>query len=115
VPLAEHDDMVKTFPSDRADKPLGIAVLPGRPGRDWMIPYAHRSKQPNDDCAVDAIPVANNLGRCLSPAAAGALTPPRIRDNDGSGDSRAKSLDKDFRQQRSIKSGSTPNENAGQG
>jgi hypothetical protein len=30
VPLAEHNDMVETFPADRADQALRIAVLPGR-------------------------------------------------------------------------------------
>ena len=30
VPRAEHHDMVETFPTDRADQTLRIAVLPGR-------------------------------------------------------------------------------------
>jgi hypothetical protein len=28
VPLAEHDDMIKTFPSDRADQPFSMSILP---------------------------------------------------------------------------------------
>jgi hypothetical protein len=27
VPLAEHDDMVKTFPSDRADQPFSMSIF----------------------------------------------------------------------------------------
>ena len=30
VPLAEHNDMIETFPADGADQALRIAVLPGR-------------------------------------------------------------------------------------
>jgi hypothetical protein len=30
VPLAERDDMIETFPTDRADQALRIAVLLGR-------------------------------------------------------------------------------------
>ena len=30
VPLAEHDDMVKALPADRANQALRIAILPGR-------------------------------------------------------------------------------------
>jgi hypothetical protein len=29
VPLAEHNDMIETFPADRADQALRIPVLPG--------------------------------------------------------------------------------------
>src|SRR5215475_8105006 len=32
--LANDDDVIKTFPSDRADQPLRISVLPRRPRRD---------------------------------------------------------------------------------
>ena len=28
VPLAEHHHMIETFPTDRADQPLRIAILP---------------------------------------------------------------------------------------
>ena len=74
MPLAEHNNMVKTIPSDRTDEPLRIAVLPSRPWRDRPIPYTHCSK-PLDDIAVDAIPIANDISRRLLPAAGfGQLT-----------------------------------------
>src|SRR6266540_5594656 len=31
IPFAEHNNMVKTIPSDRTDQPLRISVLPWRP------------------------------------------------------------------------------------
>jgi hypothetical protein len=31
MPFAEHNNMVKTIPSDRTDQPLRISVLPWRP------------------------------------------------------------------------------------
>jgi len=40
VPLAEHDDMVKTLPADRADQALGIAILPRRARRRRMVANA---------------------------------------------------------------------------
>jgi cation diffusion facilitator family transporter len=39
MPLAEHNNMVKTIPSDRTDEPLRISVLPWRPWRGRPIPY----------------------------------------------------------------------------
>jgi hypothetical protein len=33
VPVAEHDDMIKAFPSDRADQPLSMSILPWRSRR----------------------------------------------------------------------------------
>jgi hypothetical protein len=33
VPLAEHDDMIKAFPSDRADQPFSMSILPWRSRR----------------------------------------------------------------------------------
>jgi len=28
VPLSEHNNVVKAFPSDRTDQPFGISILP---------------------------------------------------------------------------------------
>src|ERR1700704_1680170 len=65
--LAKHDDMVKTIPPDRSDKPLRTSVLPWRSWCDRPIPYAHRSETAQKDFAIDAIPVANNISRRLLP------------------------------------------------
>src|ERR1700704_5510985 len=65
--LAKHDDMVKTIPPDRSDKPLRTSVLPWRSWCDRPIAYAHRSETAQKDIAIDAIPVANNISRRLLP------------------------------------------------
>ncbi|HXW29893.1 MAG TPA: hypothetical protein VEK55_11075, partial [Xanthobacteraceae bacterium] len=67
VPLAKHKDMVKAVPSDRADQPFCTPVLPGRPGCDRSIPYAHCSKPEHKGMAVNTITVANDVPRRLLP------------------------------------------------
>ena len=49
MPLAEHDNVVKTFPPDRTDRPFTISVLPRRSRRGWPIPNAHRPKAADED------------------------------------------------------------------
>src|SRR5262249_4505010 len=68
MPFAEHNDMVETIPSDRTDEPLRVPVLPWRPWRDRPIPYAHCSKPLDDDVAIDAISIANDISWRLLPA-----------------------------------------------
>src|SRR5262245_66412092 len=68
MPFAEHNNMVKTIPSDRADEPLRVSVLPGRPWRDRPIPYTHCSKPLHDTPAIDTIPIANDISWPLLPA-----------------------------------------------
>ena len=41
VPLAEYDDVIKTFPPDRANQPFRMSILPWRLGRGWAITNAH--------------------------------------------------------------------------
>src|SRR5258708_1381178 len=73
--LAQHNNMVKTLPSDRTDEPLRIPVLPWRPWRDWPIPYTHCSKPVDGDMGIDAIPLANDIaGRLLPSVGFGQLT-----------------------------------------
>jgi hypothetical protein len=66
--LTEDDNVVKTIPSDRADEPLHIPVLPGRLSRDRSIPDAHRSKPPDECSAIRAIAIANDVAWWLVPA-----------------------------------------------
>ncbi len=68
MPLAKYDDMVKAIPSDRADQPFTISVLPWRSRRGWTIPNAHRPKSPDDNIAICAIPVTNDISRGFLPA-----------------------------------------------
>src|ERR1700751_6307658 len=67
VPLAEHDNVVKTFPADRTDQPFGISVLPRRSRRGWPIPDAHRPKAADEDVAVDSIAVTDDVSRRYFP------------------------------------------------
>src|SRR6516164_136763 len=68
MPFAKDNNMVKTIPPDRADESLRIPVLPWRPRRNRSIPYTHGSKPLDDDVAIDAIPIANDILRRLLPA-----------------------------------------------
>ena len=67
VPLAEHDDVVKTFPPDRTDRPFTISVLPRRSRRGWPIPNAHRPKAVDEDVTVDGVAVTNDVSRRYFP------------------------------------------------
>ena len=67
VPLAEHDNVVKTFPADRTDRPFTISVLPRRSRRDWLIPDAHRPNAADEDVAVDSIAVTDDVSRRYFP------------------------------------------------
>ena len=67
VPLAEHDNVVKTFPADRTDRPFTISVLPRRSRRDWPIPDAHRPNAADEDVAVDSIAVTDDVSRRYFP------------------------------------------------
>src|SRR5258705_3059604 len=59
VPLAEHDDMVKTFPADRADQTLGIAILPRRARRRRMVANAECPNAADEDTAVATIAITD--------------------------------------------------------
>jgi hypothetical protein len=61
MPLAKYDNMVKAAPSDRADQPFTIAILPWRSRSDRPIPNAHRPKTSDEDVAVDAVPITNEI------------------------------------------------------
>ena len=67
MPLAEHDNVVKTFPPDRTDRPFTIPVLPRRSRRGWPIPNAHRPKAADEDVTVDGIAVTNDVSRRYFP------------------------------------------------
>ena len=69
MPLAEHDDMIKTFPSDRADQPLHMPILPWRAWRGRSVTNPHRAKTPFEYLAIDAVAIANEISRRSVPAA----------------------------------------------
>src|ERR1700724_1680262 len=67
MPLAEHDNVVMTFPPDRTDRPFTISVLPRRSRRGWPIPNAHRPKAAEEDVTVDGGAVTNDVSRRYFP------------------------------------------------
>jgi hypothetical protein len=67
MPLAEHDNVVKTFPPDRTDRSFTISVLPRRSRRGWPIPNAHRPKAADEDVSVDGVAVTNDVLRRYFP------------------------------------------------
>src|SRR5665213_1927830 len=69
VPFAKHDDMVDAFPTDRADEPFDIGVLPGRARRCRSISDAERPKAPGHDLTINAISITNEVPRSMLPAA----------------------------------------------
>jgi hypothetical protein len=61
VSLAEDDDMIKAFPSDRADQPFSMSVQPWRSRRDWPVTNAHGAKPPFEYCS--SVSESYNLSR----------------------------------------------------
>jgi hypothetical protein len=49
-----NDEVIKTFPSDRADQPLRMSVVPRRPRRDWSVANAHGPDRPDEGSAIRA-------------------------------------------------------------
>src|SRR4030088_3072191 len=68
MPLTEHDDVVKTFPPDRTDRPFTISLLPRRSRRGWPIPNAYRPKAADEDVTVWCVAVTNDVSRRYFPA-----------------------------------------------
>src|SRR5467141_20396 len=61
VPLAEHNNVVKAFPSDRTDQPFGISILPRGAWRRWPVANARRSKSSDEDNAIGSIAIADQI------------------------------------------------------
>ena len=69
VPLSEHNNVVKAFPSDRTDQPFGVSILPRGAWRRWSVANAHRSKPSDEDIAIGPIAIADQIVGNLFPAA----------------------------------------------
>jgi hypothetical protein len=65
--FAQDHDMIQAFSPDGTDESFYVSVLPGRAGRRWSVPDAHRLHSPSDDGAVATIAVANDVLRGLLP------------------------------------------------
>src|SRR6266481_120921 len=61
VPLSEHNNVVKAFPSDRTDQPFGISILPRGAWQRWSVANAHRSKSSDEDVAIGPIAIADQI------------------------------------------------------
>ncbi len=53
VPLAKDDNMVKTFPPDRANQPFRMTILPWRLGRSGPVANAHGTKPSGENFAIE--------------------------------------------------------------
>ena len=67
MPLSKHDDIVQAFPSDRADQPFGISVLPWRSRRSRPVTNAHRPKTADENVTVDSVAVTHDVLRGFFP------------------------------------------------
>ena len=59
VTLAENDDVIQAFPTDRADDPLDVRILPGRARRCENLLDPESLDGSVEVISVDAIPIAN--------------------------------------------------------
>src|ERR1700692_587179 len=69
VALAEYNNVVKAFPSDRTDQPCSISILPRGTRRRWSTADAHRSESADKDLAIGPVPVANQIAGSPFPPA----------------------------------------------
>src|ERR1700730_18065525 len=69
VSLAEHNNVVKAFPSDRTNQPFGICGLPRGTWRCWSVANAHRSESADKDLTIGPVPATNEIAGNLFPAA----------------------------------------------
>jgi hypothetical protein len=65
--FAQDDEMIHTLAPDRSDQPFGKAILPRRGRCSRLVPDAHGTHSSRDDVAVDPIPIADEVARCLIP------------------------------------------------
>src|SRR6202021_236442 len=69
VALAEHNNAVKAFPSDRTDQPFSISILPRGARQRGSIADAYRSESADKNLAISAVPVTNEIAGSLFPTA----------------------------------------------
>src|SRR5246500_1934527 len=69
VALAEYNNVVKAFPSDRTDYPFSISILPRGARRRRSIADAYRSEPADKNLTISAVPVTNEIAGSLFPAA----------------------------------------------
>src|SRR6202163_2562786 len=67
--LAQDDNVVEAFPSDRTDQPFSICALPRGAGRRRSVANAYRSESADKDLTIGPVPVANEIAGSLFPPA----------------------------------------------
>ena len=67
--LAEDDDMVETFPPNRANQSFRMSILPWRSRRGGPVTNAHSAKPPFEYLAVDTVTIADDVPWHRLPAA----------------------------------------------
>src|SRR5258708_18862659 len=65
--LAQDNNVVHTLAPDRSDQPLGETILPGRGGRNRLVPDAHGAQSSRDHRTPRSIPVAERVTRSFIP------------------------------------------------
>ena len=65
--FAQDNDVVDALASDRPDQSFGEAVLPRRAWGNGLVTDAHGAQSADDKCAVDPIPITDQIARSLSP------------------------------------------------
>ena len=68
MPLAEHDNMIKTFAPGPTDQPFSMSILPWRSRRGWPVTYAHRANASGKDFTIGPITIANEILWRMLPA-----------------------------------------------
>ena len=53
--------MIDALAPDRSDQPFGKAILPGRGWCNRPIPDAHGAQSTGDNCAIDLVPIADEI------------------------------------------------------
>src|SRR5262250_2820986 len=67
VRLPKYDQVVETFPSDRADQSLDVRILPRRSGCSRLVPNAHGTQPLPEDRTIGRVPVPNKITSCTVP------------------------------------------------
>src|ERR1700738_1287173 len=65
--LAQDNDVIHTFTSDRSDQPFGKAILPRRGWCGRLVPDPHGTQSACDDAAIDPVAITDDVVRNLIP------------------------------------------------
>jgi hypothetical protein len=75
MPLADHHDVIKAFPSNRFDHPLRIGVLPRRSQRNDHLAEVQHPGLPRKSLAIDLVSIPDQMPSALA-LASSTVRPP---------------------------------------